>query len=574
VFSIALVIDPATATPASGATTTLTVTAHRSDGGTDPSWSGRPVLSTTDTHFEPVSCTAAAQGVSTCRVVFGDLGGQALTATDDAAGLGGVAASATVQPTALTATAAPTSAREHDLVHYVVAPVAGVDGARLDGYRATQHLTSTGAGDASDVVDCAGASCDHAVSFPAAGTATVTITDSSTPQLTTPAVTTQVDAVATWLDVVPSTATPVSGSPFTVTVTAREQDGSVDTGYDGAPRLSSDETHAAFGDCSTPSDGVVTCTDVVAGDLGAHTLTVTDADGVTGGVPLTTRAAGLRVTTAPARVVEGTAVKYVVTALAGVAGATVDGYRGDQRLTVSGVAGTGDAVACAGATCGHTATLRGPGVATIAVGDDAGAASGAVTTRVVRRTAISLTAPARSVAGQSVSVRVRLTADGVGRSGARITIAATSPAHPGVVTSTSAKTGADGTVTVKLPLYVTSRLVARFAGDAGDDAATSRAVTVVVAKSVGLASRPATLAAGQALVIDGVVVPQVRGALITLCEWISGACKARASARLASDGSFRLSWRPPAGRHVLSVLAAATTGSAAGSSSRWTLQVH
>ncbi len=176
-----LVVAPATLTPVSGTATTVTVTAKGANNQTDTAYTAKPVLTSTDTHFTPGTCAAAVNGVATCTgVVFGDLGQKILTAT--AAGATGNV-TVNVQPTGLAFTTAPAGASRNTPTTYVTAPVAGVSGASLAGYSATQTMTVSG-GDATPQTitqPCAGPTCAFTTQFPSGGSRTIGVTDTSTP---------------------------------------------------------------------------------------------------------------------------------------------------------------------------------------------------------------------------------------------------------------------------------------------------------------------------------------------------------------------------------------------------------
>ncbi len=172
-----LVVTAPSEAPVSGDGFDVTVTATNADGTTDKSWTGTPLLTTSDGHATLPSCQAAAEGVATCSgVVLGDLGAQTLTATDGEHGQ--VSAALTVQPTGLRFDSAPDRAKRRTDTVYTTAPTVGVSGASTDGYRGTQSISTS---DASDTVpkpqSCSGGSCSFTVQFDRAGKHTVTVQD-------------------------------------------------------------------------------------------------------------------------------------------------------------------------------------------------------------------------------------------------------------------------------------------------------------------------------------------------------------------------------------------------------------
>ena len=182
-YDVRLTPSLPTATPVSGTAGTVTVTATRTDtGAVDSSWTGTPVLTTTDTHPGGLSCSAAVGGTATCSAALGDLGPQSLTVSAPGGYLSG-STTVTVQPTGLRFVTAPAVAKSGTATTYTVAPTAGVTGALLDGYAAVQALSSNGKGDSvPPPQSCTGATCNLTVTFgKTGGTRTLTVQDTSTP---------------------------------------------------------------------------------------------------------------------------------------------------------------------------------------------------------------------------------------------------------------------------------------------------------------------------------------------------------------------------------------------------------
>jgi hypothetical protein len=146
------------------------------------------------------------------------------------------------------------------------------------GYRGSIHFTKTDAGSGSalpaDYAFTAGDAGAHTftkvVTLVTAGKQTITATDLSNKSCTGGGATSVVASAATQFTVTaPSTAT--AGSPFDVTVTARDQYGNVATGYRGTIHFTTSDSGPGFGSGSgsaTPADYTFT-----AGDSGAHTFT-------------------------------------------------------------------------------------------------------------------------------------------------------------------------------------------------------------------------------------------------------------------------------------------------------------
>ena len=220
--------DVLTTRPVSGTTYQVRVTAKQSTAGspTDTTYTRVPALSADDTTFDDGSCSAAVNGVATCQNVrFGDLGPITLVArgTSGADTDRGGSLAVVVQPTGLAFTAAPTSGEVGDALTFTVVPQVGVSGAKITGYAATRTLQVTGSG--SSIADnanlsCPTATCSFTLTFSAAGTKTVQVTDSSTPARSTSVVTVQIaDAV------VRGTYTPLVPARILDTRTSADADG-------------------------------------------------------------------------------------------------------------------------------------------------------------------------------------------------------------------------------------------------------------------------------------------------------------------------------------------------------------
>jgi hypothetical protein len=183
-YDVRLQPSPSSATPVSGATTPVTVTAYRTDtNAVDSTWTGTATLTASDTHASGLSCAAAVAGVASCgSVVLGDLGGQLPTAASDGGYLSGTAP-VTVQPTELRFVNPPTTAKRGAATTYTTAPVAGVSGALLDGYSSVQALSTNGKADSVPAPQsCSGSTCTLTVTFgKGGGSRTITVQDTSTP---------------------------------------------------------------------------------------------------------------------------------------------------------------------------------------------------------------------------------------------------------------------------------------------------------------------------------------------------------------------------------------------------------
>lgn len=181
--SFAVSID--SASPESGSTHTVTVTAKQ---GTDPSsptdttYTGVPVLTSTDTHFAPGTCAAAVSGVSTCtNVVFGDLGPQVLTAVGQGADSDrGGTVNVVVDAVALEFVSPPTTGTAGQPVSFTVRPTVGVTGATITGYAKARTLTTTGGTTtpaSGSVLACSSPSCGFTVTWATGGSKTLSVSD-------------------------------------------------------------------------------------------------------------------------------------------------------------------------------------------------------------------------------------------------------------------------------------------------------------------------------------------------------------------------------------------------------------
>lgn len=190
------------ATPVSGEARTVTVTAHQTyeiGSPVDTTYTGTPVLTSSDGHFTGGTCAPAVDGVATCTgVVFGDLGQQTLRATSGSgADLVDGSDVVRVQATGLAyGTPPPATARPGVPVTFTVVPTVGVPGASTAGYTATRTIVTTGVGGSTPATGtalaCAQAECSVSVTWADRGPKTVKVTDNGTPSRSTPVATVRI----------------------------------------------------------------------------------------------------------------------------------------------------------------------------------------------------------------------------------------------------------------------------------------------------------------------------------------------------------------------------------------------
>ena len=304
------------------------------------------------------------------------------------------------------------------------------------GYTGTIHFTTTDSGASSSVpanyTFVAGDSGTHTftsgVTLVTAGSQTVTATDTVTPSITgTSGNITVTAAGATHLTVTaPGSVT--AGSPFSVTVTAKDQFGNLATGYTGTIHFTKSDGGAGS---SVPANYTF-----VAGDSGAHTFTngamlvtagiqtITATDtaqpaitGTSGNITVTAAGATHFSVTAPGSVTAGNPFSVTVTA-EDQFGNVATGYTGTIHFTKTD-AGAGSSVPAnytfvAGDNGTHTftsgVTLVTAGTQTVTATDTVNPSitgtSGNITVTAAGATHLTVPAPSSATAGSPFSVTV------------------------------------------------------------------------------------------------------------------------------------------------------------------------
>ncbi len=234
------------------------------------------------------------------------------------------------------------------------------------GYLGTAHFTSTD-GTATlpaNYAFTAGDAGAHtfSVTLKTAGSQTVTATDTVTGSITGGKAITVNPAAATTFTVTPSGGTQTAGTGFTVTVTAKDPFGNVDTNYTGTTHFTSTD-----GGATLPANYTFT-----GGDAGVHTFpatlttagpqTITATQGtVTGTTPTITvnpaAAASFSLTGVPGTVVSGVPASVTVTAKDAF-GNTATGYTGTAHFSSNDAVATvpGDYTFTGGDAGVHTFT--------------------------------------------------------------------------------------------------------------------------------------------------------------------------------------------------------------------------
>lgn len=175
----------------SGSPVEVTVTALTADGEVDAAATGTPVLTTTDTHQTPGSCTSYRSGTARCTsLVLRDLGAQVITAVDDDGRGGAGGGRLTVSPDGVELLAYEQRVTVGAPAEFLVEPSAAGEGL-VNGYPLSAGLrASTGeTGRAS----CPGSSCRLRLVFATLGARDVVATDERSGLVSAPV---RVDVVA------------------------------------------------------------------------------------------------------------------------------------------------------------------------------------------------------------------------------------------------------------------------------------------------------------------------------------------------------------------------------------------
>ena len=358
-------------------------------------------------------------------------GSRTLTATDTVTGsITGTSGTIAVAPAgASTLTVSAPGSATAGNVFSVIVTAFDQYGNQATGYTGTIHFTGGGAGATlpSDYTFVGGDSGTHTfngVALAAAGSRTLTATDTVTGSITGTSGTIAVSPAGASTLSVTSPASATAGSAFSVTVTALDAYGNTATGYTGTVHFTGGGTSPTL-----PSDYTFT-----GGDLGVHTfsnavvltqsgsrtLTATDTNtgsitGTSGTISVSPAGASTFTVGAPASATAGTAFSVTVTALDGYGNAAT-GYTGTVHFTGGGAGATlpSDYTFVAGDNGSHTftngVTLTQAGNRTITATDTStGSITGTSATIAVSpagASTLTVTAPANATAGTAFSATV------------------------------------------------------------------------------------------------------------------------------------------------------------------------
>lgn len=312
---------------------------------------------------------------------------------------------------------------------YTVTALDGT-GATVTGYTGTVHFTST---DAHAVLPAnytfvggdSGVHVFAGIKLESLGSKTITVADATTTTIkgTTAAIVVSAGTAKTLSVTIPSAS--AAGAAVPVKVTALDGGGNTAVGYTGTVYFTSSDANADLPDDYT----------FLAGDKGVHTFsatlvtagskTVTAKDSTTGTITGTSAADVVSAGTVthllvsgPTSSVANTASSITVKAV-NAAGGVVAGYTGIVHFASTDSTATlpADYTFVGGDAGSHTfsVTLKKAGVATVSVKDTVTASiagSAKVTVDGTDASALTVSAPATSVAGQPITVKVTATDPG------------------------------------------------------------------------------------------------------------------------------------------------------------------
>lgn len=385
-------------------------------------------------------------------------------------------------------------------------------------------------------------------------------------------------------------ATPRSGAAQTVTVTARRSsDGgaATDTSYTGVPVLSAaGDGRFAPGTCSAAVSGVSTCRDVVFGDLGSVLLNAagTGADDDLGGTrEVTVQPVSLVFSPAPPRAVRaGSPASFTVRPVAGVAGASIDGYDAARTAHVTGGSAPAVPLDCDSAVCTFSLTFADEGRKTVRVTDDGTPSLSTPTANVTAQLGTYIAgyrvSPTSQVAGSAVTVYGTLR-DSRHRPLAGHSVTVYVAGYGAPAWSGWFRTITDSQGRIARPATVTRTWAVKATYHPSSDLYTgteTRPVTVQVATRVTITSprNGAYLAAGRTFTVQGTTYPAKPGVRLNLVWRRSdGSYASLGGGYVGRDGRFAVSRSLPRGTYTIQVWVAAAAGNAAGRSQLVTLRV-
>ena len=342
-----------------GVTHTLTVTAVDSFGNTTPSYAGNVLLSSSDPQAVLPPAAEASGGVIVFSAELKTPGAETITATDTAAGsIAGTSSTITVQPAAavLFIVDAPASAT---VGSSIVVTMTAEDpfGNVVTSYAGSKTVVFSGP---SSSPDATAADYPGTVSFSAGvGTASVTLADAQPTTLT--ATQGSVSGTSDTIAVSPASASQfgvavspavTAGNLISVTVTAEDPFGNLDTSYSGSrsvvfsgPSSSPNATSPGYPVTVGFSAGVGTAS-VTLPDAQSTTLTATQGSvsGTSGTISVAAAAASRFVVNAPASATVGAVLTVAITA-EDPYGNLATAYVGSPTVLFTGPSSSPDATA-------------------------------------------------------------------------------------------------------------------------------------------------------------------------------------------------------------------------------------
>ena len=334
-----------------GSPESFTVTALNADGSVDNGYIGRVNFTSSDGQADlpaAYTFTAADKGAHNFNATLKSAGTKSITVTDISGTLTGSETGITVTPAAasnfaIRAPASGTAGSAFGVTVTALDPYNNTD----TSYTGTIHFTSSD-GQASlpgDYSFTAGEAGVHTftdgVTLKAGGDQTVTATDTVNSSITGAATVSVNGAAPAAITVSGFPSSTTAGTPGSFTVTARNADGSIDTGYTGTVTFRSSDGQAAL-----PASYTFTAADAgkhifsaTLKSAGTQSITVADAHApdLTGsemGIAVTPAAASTFVLSAPANVTAGVPFSLTVT-VEDAYGNTVTDYTGTIHFTSS-----------------------------------------------------------------------------------------------------------------------------------------------------------------------------------------------------------------------------------------------
>jgi hypothetical protein len=279
-------VVPAGFAQTAGVAFNFTVTAKDAFNNTTTGYSGTAHFTSTDAQAVLPANSILTAGVGTFSVTLKTAGNQTITATDTVTGsLTGTSSSITVNPGAAASfTVAATSPQTAGVAFNVTVTAKDQFNNIATGYSGTVHFSST---DGLAVLPAnstliAGTKTFSATTLKAAGSQTITATDTVTGSVTgtSSGITINPSAAASFSVSVTSPQT--AGVAFNVTVTAKDQFNNIATGYSGTVHFTSTDAQAVLPANSTLTAGTKIFSSPTLKTAGNQTITATDT--VTGSI--------------------------------------------------------------------------------------------------------------------------------------------------------------------------------------------------------------------------------------------------------------------------------------------------